>query len=138
MVLPLYYKSYKAAILAYLAGGVVAFMISGFNILSIVFPSYFAFFGIYPIVQNKLSEKGKKVKIIGTILSFLWFTAFAYGIYFYYTGFMGLAINDLLYWISNNIYYFIAVFALVFYAIYNRFIYVVGKLSNQLLRRIIK
>ena len=138
VTLPLYHKSYKACILTYLVGGVIAFMISGFNVFSIVFPSYFLYFGIYPILQNKFMEKGKKGKILGTILSAIWFIAFAYGIYFYYTAFMGLQINDLPMWISDNIYYFISVFALLFYAIFNRFIYVVNKLSNQLLQRIIK
>ena len=47
VLLPLYMKSYKGSLLAYLAGGLLAFLISGFNILSLVFPAYFAFFGIF-------------------------------------------------------------------------------------------
>ena len=46
VLLPLYFNSYKGSILAFIVGGVIAFLVSGFNILSIVFPSYFGFFGI--------------------------------------------------------------------------------------------
>ena len=137
VTLPLYYNSFKAGVLTYLAGGVIAFMISGFNYLSIVFPSYFLFFGVYPIVQHAFMRKGKTAKIIGTILSLIWFVAVAYGLYFFYTGLIG-PLNDFPVWILDNIYYFVALFAIVFYFIFNRFILVLGRFTNQLLRRIIK
>ena len=137
VLLPLYYNSFKAGVLTYLAGGVIAFMISGFNYLSIVFPSYFLFFGVYPIVQHAFMRKGKTVKIIGTILSLIWFVAVAYGLYFFYTGLIG-PLNDFPVWILDNIYYFVALFAIVFYFIFNRFILVLGRFTNQLLKRVIK
>ena len=137
VTLPLYYNSFKAGVLTYLAGGVIAFMISGFNYLSIVFPSYFLFFGVYPIVQHAFMRKGKTVKIIGTILSLIWFVAVAYGLYFFYTGLIG-PLNDFPVWILDNIYYFVALFAIVFYFIFNRFILVLGRFTNQLLKRVIK
>lgn len=137
VTLPLYYKSYKASILSFLVGGVIAFMISGFNYLSIVFPSYFAFFGIFPIVQSFFNEKGVN-KILGVIITLVWFIGVAYGLYFYYTGIMLLEIKDLPVWISNNIYWFISVFAVVFYCVYNRFIFITKKITNQLLQRIIR
>lgn len=137
VTLPLYYKSYKASLLTFLVGGVIAFMISGFNYLSIVFPSYFAFFGIYPIIQSYFDEK-KFNKILGIVITLIWFIGVAYGLYFYYTGIMMLKIRDLPLWVSNNIYLFIGLFAVVFYGIYNRFIFVTKRLSNQLLQRIIK
>ena len=56
VLLPLYLKSYKGSFLAFLAGGVIAVLCSGFN-LALIFPAYFAFFGIYPIVKNYLEEK---------------------------------------------------------------------------------
>ena len=137
VTLPLYYKSYKAALLTYLVGGTIAFMISGFNYLSIVFPSYFVFFGIYPIVQNYFLKKKLNAKILGTVFSLLWFVAYAYGIYFFYTGLIG-PLSDIPAWISKNIYYFIALFAILFYLVFNRFIFVAEKLINQILQRIIK
>ena len=137
VTLPLYYKSYKASFLTYLAGGVIAFLISGFNFLSIVFPSYFAFFGLFPIIQSLIADKGFN-KILGVILTLIWFVAVAFGLYFYYTGVMKMEIRDLPVWIANNIYYFIVIFAVVFYCIYNRFVYVTKRLTDQLLKRIIK
>jgi len=137
VTLPLYYNSFKASLLTYLAGGVIAFMISGFNYLSIVFPSYFLFFGVYPIVQHAFMQKGKTAKILGTILSMIWFIAIAFGLYFFYTGLIG-PLSDFPKWILDNIYYFIPAFAIVFYLIFNRFILVLGRFTNQLLKRVIK
>ena len=137
VTLPLYYNSFKASLLTYLAGGVIAFMISGFNYLSIVFPSYFLFFGVYPIVQHAFMQKGKTAKILGTILSMIWFIAIAFGLYFFYTGLIG-PLSDFPKWILDNIYYFIPAFAIVFYLIFNRFIFVLGRFTNQLLKRVIK
>ena len=137
VTLPLYYNSFKASLLTYLAGGVIAFMISGFNYLSIVFPSYFLFFGVYPIVQHAFMQKGKTAKILGTILSMIWFIAIAFGLYFFYTGLIG-PLSDFPKWILDNVYYFIPAFAIVFYLIFNRFILVLGRFTNQLLKRVIK
>lgn len=137
VTLPLYYNSFKASLLTYLAGGVIAFMISGFNYLSIVFPSYFLFFGVSPIVQHAFMQKGKTAKILGTILSMVWFIAIAFGLYFFYTGLIG-PLSDFPKWILDNIYYFIPAFAIVFYLIFNRFILVLGRFTNQLLKRVIK
>ena len=52
--------------LAYLAGGVIAFLCSGFNILSLVFPAYFLFFGVYPIVKTKLVETNFRDRDVDT------------------------------------------------------------------------
>ena len=51
VILPLYYNSYAGCFMANAAGGILAFLFSGFNIFSVVFPAYFAFFGIYPIIK---------------------------------------------------------------------------------------
>ena len=56
VLLPLYLKSYKGSFLAFLAGGVIALLISGFN-FSLIYPAYFGFFGIYPLVKMKMIEK---------------------------------------------------------------------------------
>ena len=92
VLLPFYYNSFKGSLMAYLVGGVVAMIISGFNIYSIVFLLYFTFFGIYPIIRNffiKLKLKKYLIIIIGSI----WCVAVSFGAYFYY----GLIGVDLFY-----------------------------------------
>ena len=136
-LLPLYYGSYKGAILTYLVGGVIAFMFSGFNLYSLVFPSYFIFGGIYPIISTYFRErKGKKVSvyIVGAIYSALFFV----GIYYYYVFFMKMATTDLPQIIQNNIVVFMALFGVIFYFIFDRFIVLVRRVSNYYLSRIIK
>ena len=150
VILPLYVGSYKGCFLSFFVGGIIAFFISGFNLLSIVFPSYFLYFGIYPIVRlivGKKSEnvdydesKGKKRarKIIVAVIGEVWTVAVFYGIYFYYTLVMNLPINDLPEFVANNVYLFIAVVGLVFYFIFDRFVIVSKNFYENFLDRIIK
>lgn len=137
VLLPLYYKSYKGAFLAYLAGGVIAFMCSGFNILTLVFPAYFAFFGIYPLVKNFLIEKGFN-KYAGFILGLFWMIVVAIGLYFYYTSFMGVALEGLPQWLTDYVLVFVVLLSVVFFVVFDKFIVVVGKVINFYLNRIIK
>lgn len=137
VLLPLYYESYKGSILTYLVGGVIAFIFSGFNLYSLVFPSYFLFGGIYPIISTYLRErKGKKllVYIVGAIYSAIFFV----GSYYYYVFFMKVPISDLPQFIRNNIVIVMAVLGIVFYFIFDRFIVLVRRVSNYYLKRIIK
>ena len=141
VILPLYLKSYKGAILTYLVGGVLGLIFGWFNFLySFVFPAYFAFFGIYPIVNCFLKEKNVK-KYISIIVGLVWCVAAFYGIYFYYTLVMGLDFNDLpsyMEWISDFIVYAVGVFAVVFYFVYDRFLTVVKSIIDRYLGKIIK
>ena len=66
VVLPLYYNSFAGSILACIAGSVLAFLFSGFNIFSIVVPSFLLFFGAYPIVKHKMIQKNFN-KILGNL-----------------------------------------------------------------------
>ena len=136
-MMPLYYKSYKASVLAALAGGLIAFMCSGFNIMSIVFPSFIAFFGVYPIVRFKLSEMKFKVWLI-YIIGAIWCLLTVYGIYFYYTLVMNIPIGDLPYLIAENILYFIAPIGLIVYFIYDKFLVVSKLIMDKYLTRIVK
>ena len=137
VTLLLYYKSYKGCILTYLAGGVIAFICSGFNIISLVFPAYFAFFGIYPIVKSFAMQKGFN-KYAGFILGLVWFVAVSYGLYFYYTLIMGAMFDGLPLWVLDYILYIIAFIAILFFIIFDRFIMVVRKASDYYLNKIIK
>ncbi len=137
VLLPLYYNSYKGAIMSYLVGGVVAMIISGFNIYSIVFLPYFTFFGIYPIIRNLfLKLKLKKYLII--IIGAVWCVAVSFGSYFYYS----FLVVDLFYglpeWFTNYSLYFLVLIALILFFVFDRFIEVVQKVLNYYLNKIIK
>lgn len=137
VILPLYLQSYKGSLLSYLAGGVLAFLFSGFNILSLVFPAYFAFFGVYPIVKSKFTDKNYD-KYLTFIIGLVWFVAVAYGMFFYYTAIMGQLFSGLPAWILNNILYFLAPIAIIVFAIYDRYVVVMRRVINHYLGRIIK
>ncbi len=137
VILPLYYKSYKASILAFLAGGVIAFLFSGFNLLSVVFPAYFGFFGVYPIVKNFMREKSVN-KFLAKAIGLVWCVLAVFGIYFYYTLIMHEVFTDLPEWVLNNIYIAVGVLAVVFYFVYDYSIFVFKRFVDKYLNRIIK
>lgn len=137
VMLPLYNGSYKGAILTYLVGGVIAFMFSGFNVYSLVFPSYFLFGGIYPIIATYLRERKNK-KVLVYIIGALYSVAFFIGIYYYYVLFMKAPINDLPAFIQNYIVLFVGGLGLIFYFVFDRCIVLVRKLSNYYLNKIVK
>lgn len=136
VLLPLYLKSYKGSFLAFLAGGIIALLCSGFN-LALIFPAYFTFFGIYPIVKHKLIEKNVK-NSIGLIIGLIWFIAVAYACYFYYTIVLNGVFEGLPSWIEKYIVYAIGVIAIIFFFIYDRFLFVVKFVVDKYLRKIIK
>ncbi|MBQ3115690.1 MAG: hypothetical protein IJC07_01540 [Clostridia bacterium] len=137
VILPFYYKSYKGCILAYLVGGIIGFLFSGFNIFSIVFPSYFLFFGVYPIVRQKFEDKKVK-KYITIPVGLIWFTATVYGIDFYYIGVMGQTFSDLPDFILKNMLWILAIISVVLYFIYDKYIYVVRKVTDRYLAKMKK
>lgn len=137
VILPLYYKSYWGSFLAYLAGGILAFMFSGFNVLSIVFPSYIAFFGIFPLIKFLTADKGVNRWII-YFVGLIWCVGAGYGLYFYYTMVMDMNFNDLPMWVSNNILYFVGALGVVFYVIYERYVHFAKMTMDKLLMKIIK
>ncbi len=136
VLLPLYLKSYKGSFLAFLAGGIIAFICSGFN-FALIFPAYFTFFGIYPIIKHKLLEKNVK-KSINIIIGIIWFIAVAYGCYFYYTLILNGVFDGLPVWLEKYIVYGIGLIAIVFFFIYDRFLFVVKFVVDKYLRKIIK
>lgn len=140
VILPLYYKSYKGCVLAVLAGGVIAMIFGGFNFLSLVIPSFFFFFGFYPVLASFLREKQIK-KPLYFLIGIAWCVIYFYGAYFYYIGIMGMSFSDFpdwLSWINDNILYFLGAFGIIFYFIYDRFITVVRLLEDKFLSKIIK
>lgn len=140
VILPLYFNSYKGSLLCFLAGGVIAFLFSGFNFLSLVFPSYFLFFGIYPILAIFARQKNFN-KTLRLIIGLIWCVAFFYGAYFYYFGVMGMNVGTYPAWASivfENLLIFVGIFAVIFYFIYDRYIFVLKKFSDRYLYKILK
>lgn len=137
VVLPLYYKSYAGSFLAYLVGGIIAFMISGFNIMSVVFPAYFAFFGIFPVIKNLLAMKGFNKKL-SFVIGLVWCVAVFFGIYFYYTAVMGQFFTDLPQWLNDHILYVVGLVGVAFYIVFDRFVFVTRYVIDRYLQRIIK
>lgn len=148
VILPSYRESRLGCFLAYLVGGFIGFLFSGLNIASIVFPAYFAFFGLMP-VMNLFAEK-KLNKKLWFFIKLVWAVGVAYLLLWYYTAIMNMPIE---YTFSlfgksfdltdvENIYYTFlvvyGVFAVIFFAVYDRFVYVARFSVNKLLNRIIK
>ena len=137
VILPFYYKSYKGCVLAYLCGGVLAFLLSGFNVFSVVFPSYFAFFGLYPIIRQICVDK-RINKILYFAIGLVWFVATVYGMFFYYTLVMGELFSDLPEFILKNVLWILPIVAVFVFFIYERFVFVVRVFTDRYLGRIIK
>lgn len=140
VLLPLYYDSFKACFLSFAAGGVIALIFSIPKFYSVVFPSYFLFFGVYPIIANLVKRNNFNL-VLWRILGIVWCVAFFYGAYFYYTLVLGLSLGSFpawLSWLADNIVWFIAGFAIAFYFIFDRFIFVVKCLIDRYLDKIVK
>ncbi len=141
VIFPLYLKSYKGSLMAYLVGGLLGLIFGWFNfVYSFVFPAYFAFFGIYPIVNCFFKDKQVK-RYISHLVGLVWCVATFYGIYFYYTMVMNLDFSNLpdyLSWINDYIIYAVGVLGLIFYFIYDRFITIIRTLIDRYLGKIIK
>ncbi len=137
VTLPLYKKSYLGSFLTFLVGGLIAFMISGFNIMSIVFPSYIAFFGVFPIIKALMKDK-KINKILGFFIGLIWCVAVFYGMYFYFIFVMGGIFTGLPSWISDYILYAVGAVSLIFYVVFDRFLSVTRFLADKYLQRIVK
>lgn len=135
-LLPIYYKSYLGCFLSFLAGGAIAFIASGFNILSLVFIGYFGL-GAYPFLCCLLRDKGVK-NIFIFIIGLIWFVGAFYGAYFYYIFVMNGVINDLPKWFTDGIYFFLPILGAITYFIFDRFVYVFRIFLNKYLKRILK
>lgn len=118
IILPLCKKWYLASFLSYLAGGILAFLISGFNYLSLVFPSYFFFFGIFPVVQKIMTDKKIKNWIV-YLIGMLWSVAVSIGLYYYYTLLMGFQVDfSSIEWLNNYAVPLVALFGVVIFFLY--------------------
>lgn len=135
--LPLYYNSYKGAFLCYGTGGLLAFMFSGFNYLSIVFPAYFAFFGLFPIVFLRCREKAYN-KYLTAIFGVIWCLLLFYGGYYFYTLVLGGEIIFKHEFINQFINVFLALVSVAFYFFYTAYLRTFKRVIDGYIERIIK
>lgn len=140
VMLPLYYDSYKGCFLAFGVGGVLAMLFSLPKFYSVVFPSYFLYFGLYPLISEFARSKGIN-KVVRIVAGIVWSVLYFYGAFFYYTRLLGLSLGNFpqaFKWLEDNLVYFIGAFAVVFYFIYDRFIVVVKRFIDYYLSKIVK
>ena len=137
VTLPLYYKSYKACFLSYLAGGVIAFICSGFNIYSLVFPAYFGFFGIYPIIKCILKDKNFN-KYAGFVLGIIWCVLAFVGIYFYYVSVIPGVLDGFPIWLLDYVILIVILIGAIFFIVFDKFLIVTRRVSDYYLNKIIK
>lgn len=142
VVIPLYKNSYLGCFLSYLIGGVIALILSGFNIFySVVFPAYFLFFGIYPILRNMMQDK-KFNRIVTIIIGLLWCIIAVVCMFYYYTLVMGLNLDAIPsfipQFIKDNIIILIILFAVIFYFIFDRYVLVMRVFFDRYITRISK
>lgn len=137
VILPIYYGSYLGCFLTYFAGGVLAFLLSQFNFLSLVFPVYFGFFGLFPFLMCMAYDKGFN-KLLFTVLCLLWCIAATYGAFFYYTLIMKNVLEGLPQILTDNIYYVLFILGALIYFLYERFVFSVRIIINRYLSKIIK
>ncbi len=137
LCLPLYVNSKKGAVLAYLSAGILAILLTGGQITSYIFFSYFLFAGIFPIVKYIAVVK-KFNKVIFTVLGEIWFVAFMIAIYYYYTMFLGFPFETL-FNIKQEIYPLIlAIISVFMYFLVDRYVFSLQIIIFRLLGRIIK
>lgn len=137
-VLPIYFNSYKGCFLSYLAGGIIAFIFSGFNIFSIVFIMYFLFFGLFPTIKYISTDKNFN-KTIFNFVSIIWCILSAIAVYYYYLMVLGESFfTGLPQFFIEYAIVFVILFGVVVYFVFNRFVSIARILINHYLRKIIK
>jgi len=148
-MLPLYYESKKGSLLSFLVGGVLAFILSGANVYSLVFPAYFLYFGLIPLI-NYVVSKTKFDKTIWFIIKLVWCVVICYFLLFYYTNIIGIPLEYTFelfgksFDFSNyhNIYYYFltayGVISIILYLVYDKFTEVMKLAIDRLLKRILR
>lgn len=136
VLLPLYYNSFKGSFLTFLVGGIIAVILSGFN-FAVIFPAYFAFFGIYPVVRHKMLQKNFK-NLTCIVVGLIWCIIAFYLCYLYYTVVLQMPITDIPEQFAKYVVYLVGLLAVVFFFVFDRSVIVLKFTIDKTLRRIIK
>ena len=138
VLMPLYLGSYLGCVLSYLAGTVLAFLFSGFNIYSVVFPLFLLYFGIFPIIKCIAMQKNFN-KYAFMLIGLIWSIASAFGTYFFYVLVFGPEVlAGLPDFIVNNVYFFVAGIGVLFHFLFDKFVFISRVVINRYLSKIIK
>ncbi|MBE5737329.1 MAG: hypothetical protein E7348_02910 [Clostridiales bacterium] len=136
VLLPLYYNSFKGSLLTFLVGGVIAVILSAFS-FAVIFPAYFTFFGIYPIVRHKMLQKNVK-NLTCIVVGLIWCIIAFYLCYLYYTVVLQMPITDIPEQFAKYVVYLVGLLAVVFFFVFDRSVIVLKFTIDKTLRRIIK
>ena len=137
LAMPLYIDSIKGCLLATLAAGILALLLTGFNIANFLYISYFSFFGFFPIVKYYVMTR-RKSRIIYYLLCCLWCVVAIIGIYYYYTAFLGLGL-DLIFPIDPTLIPIIlAGFGFLVFFLMDAYVFATQMFMFKLLSRILK
>ena len=137
LAMPLYIDSIKGSLLATLVAGILALLLTGFNIANLLYISYFTFFGFFPIVKYYVMTR-RKSKILYYLLCCLWCVLAIIGIYYFYTAFLGLGL-DLIIPISPSVMPFIlAGVGVIVFFLMDAYVFATQIFMFKLLSRILK
>ncbi len=137
VLLPLYYNSFLAGFLSFLAGGVIAFIFSGFNFVVVTVPAFLLFFGSFPLAKFYAEGKGIK-KWITYLVGLVWCVGAVFGIYFFYLNVSGMEFIRLPQFVSDNILIFVAIAGVLVYVIYERYVVFLKRFIDYHLKKFIK
>ena len=137
VMLPLYFKSYKAGFLSFLAGGIIAFLFSGFNIAVVVVPAFLLFFGSFPLVKMFALEKGVN-KWVVYFIGLVWCLLAVFGIYYFYANVMGMDFSYLPPIVNKYILLFVGLAGVIFYLVFERYVVSVKRIMDVYLGKFIK
>ena len=138
VILPLYYNSYKGAFLSCIVAGVISLVATIPTMsFSIVLPAYFSFFGFYPIVKQ-LFIKYNMNKILAFVIGLVWCLIAFYAIYYLYIFVFLLPLDDLPQIILDYILIFVGLAGLIFFVVFDRFLFTSKFFIDRYLGKIIK
>ena len=140
ITLPLYMRSYKASLLSFLASALLSFIFYGFNIYSLVFPTYVLYFGLYPVARLYFTTHAKNQKL-GLPVFLSWTVLSLYAMLFYYIYLLNGSADKIMQFFGGlNALFFIVygVFSVVFYFIYDKFVDRLFFITDKYLKKIIK
>jgi hypothetical protein len=131
---------HKYGFLTFLASAILSFIFYGFNIYSLVFPSFILLFGLYPFGKNFIESRVKNANTAKGIM-LLWVVVAFYIILFYYIFLIGGSFGKLSEFIERFKWLLCVAYgvvAVVFYFVYDRFVNEFYKFAKIYIDKIIK
>ena len=137
VMLPLYKNLYWGSICAFFAGGLIGFFAGGMNIQRFIYPAYFFFAGLYPVI-NALFVKWKLNKWLAHVIKLVWCFGAVYLIYWLSAVVWGLHFDYYWNFVKENIWYILIAVSFVLYVLFDLCINQMQRFLSIYLTRIIK